>query len=151
MEQAFHAAADAGRFLIGTPHVLSLAPLLGALRLIRQADVAALRAKSLALTAFLRRAVEDRLAKHGVRVVTPAERHRRGAHLTLAHAEAGRLSRALRARGVVPDFRPPDLLRLAPAPLYTTFAECERAVTVLDELLTTRSYESLPDADAPVT
>jgi kynureninase len=151
MEPEFHPANDAGRFLMGTPHVLSLAPLLGALRLILNADVAALRAKSLMLTAFLRHLIERRLHIHGVRVISPAEDHRRGGHITIAHADAGRLSRALRSRGVIPDFRPPDLLRLCPAPLYTSFAECERAVGILDELLTSRSYETLSDRDALVT
>jgi kynureninase len=151
MEPTFHPAADAGRFLLGTPHVLSLAPLVGALELVHRAGVPALRAKSLRLTAWLRQAVEERLTAHGVRVVTPREDHRRGGHITLAHPEAGRLSRALRGRGVIPDFRPPDLLRLAPAPLYTSFAECQRAVDVLDELLTTRAYEQLPERDEPVT
>lgn len=151
MAAEFSPAADAGRFLMGTPHVLSLAPLLGALRLIGKAEVAALRAKSLRLTAFLRQTVERRLARHGVRVVTPEEDHRRGGHLAIAHPDAGRLSRALRARGVIPDFRPPDLLRLCPAPLYTSFAECERAVTVLSELLTNRTYETLPNRNALVT
>jgi kynureninase len=151
MEPEFHPAADAGRFLMGTPHVLSLAPLAGALRLVRRAGVTALRHKSLLLTAFLRREVEARLATHGVRVITPAEEHRRGGHLTLAHPEAGRLSRALRARGVIPDFRPPDLLRLAPAPLYTSFAECQLAVQLLHEILATRAHERLPERDEPVT
>jgi kynureninase len=151
MESEFHPAADAGRFLMGTPHVLTLAPLLGALRLILNADVAALRAKSLRLTAFLRNLIERRLAPHGVRAITPEEDHRRGGHVTLAHPQAGRLSRALRARGVIPDFRPPNLLRLCPAPLYTSFAECERAVRILEELLLGRSYETLPERDALVT
>jgi kynureninase len=151
MAPEFIPAADAGRFLMGTPHVLSLAPLLGALRLILNADVAALRAKSLRLTAFLRQTIERRLARHGVRVMTPAEEHRRGGHINLTHPDAGRLSRALRARGVIPDFRPPDLLRLCPSPLYTSFAECERAVNVIDELLTNRSYETLADRNALVT
>jgi kynureninase len=151
MAPEFQPAADAGRFLMGTPHVLSLAPLLGALRLVLQADVAALRGKSLALTAFLRRCIEQRLATKCVRVVTPAEDHRRGGHITIAHPDAGRLSRALRARCVVPDFRPPDLLRLCPAPLYTSFGECERAVHVIEELLTSRSYDILPERDALVT
>jgi kynureninase len=151
MEPAFHAADDAGRFLMGTPHVLSLAPLAGALRLVGRAGVAALRLKSLLLTAFLRRQVEARLAAHGVRVVTPLDDRRRGGHLTLAHPEAGRLSRAARARGVVPDFRPPDLLRFAPAPLYTSFAECRRAVEILHEILTTGAHERLPDRDELVT
>jgi kynureninase len=151
MEPEFQPAADAGRFLLGTPHVLSLAPLLGALRLILNADVVALRAKSLRLTVFLRQTVERRLAAYGVRVVTPEEDHRRGGHITLAQPDSGRLSRALRARGVIPDFRPPNLLRLCPAPLYTSFAECGRAVDILEELLTGRSYETLPDRDALVT
>src|SRR5262249_17110067 len=69
MEPAFHPAADAGRFLMGTPHVLSLAPLVGALDLVLRAGVPALRRKSLALTGYLRQLVETRLAAHGVRVV----------------------------------------------------------------------------------
>jgi kynureninase len=151
MEPAFHPAGDATRFLMGTPHVLSLAPLLGSLALVLRAGVPALRRKSLALTGYLRAEVEARLARFGVRVVMPREDHRRGGHLTLAHPEADRLSRALRKRGVIPDFRPPDLLRFAPAPLYNSFAECRRAVDVLEDLLATRAYEEVPDRDEPVT
>jgi kynureninase len=151
MSPEFHPAADAGRYLIGTPHVLSLAPVVGALELIHRADILAIYEKSLRLTAFLRKLVEARLARFGVRVVTPHEDHRRGGHLTLAHADAGKLSRALRQRGVIPDFRPPDLLRLAPAPLYTSFAECERAVGVLEDILNSGAHLQLPDRDAPVT
>ena len=151
MEPAFHPAADAGRFLTGTPHIFSIAPLLGSLALIRRAGVAALREKSLQLTRFLREHVETRLADLGVAVITPAEDARRGGHLTLAHPEAGRLSRALRQRGVIPDFRPPNLLRLAPAPLYTSFAECEQAVSILHDILRTKSYEGLPEQDELVT
>jgi kynureninase len=151
MEPTFHPAADAGRFLLGTPHVLSLAPLIGSLSLIQRAGVAALRHKSLLLTEFLRQEVEARLTAHGVRVLTPAEEHRRGGHLALVHPQAGRLSRALRLRGVIPDFRPPDLLRLAPVPLYTSFSECQRAVDALQEILDTHTHERLPECDEPVT
>ncbi len=151
METTFHPASDAGRYLMGTPHVLSLAPLIGSLSLILRAGVPALRRKSLLLTAFLRQEVEARLTTHGVRILTPTEDDRRGGHLTLVHPEAGRLSRALRARGVIPDFRPPDLLRLAPVPLYTSFAECQRAIDVLQEIMDTRAYERLPLRDELVT
>lgn len=151
MSATFHPAADAGRFLAGTPHVFSLAPLVGALGVIGRAGVERIRAKSLAQTAFLRDQVESRLARFGVGVVTPREDHRRGGHVTLRHPAAGNLSRALRAAGVVPDFRPPDLLRLAPAPLYTSFAECERAVAILEDILATGRHEHLGASDAAVT
>lgn len=151
MSAEFHPAPDSGRFLIGTPHVLSLAPVVGALELVRRADLTAMRTKSLAQTGFLRELVEVRLARFGVCMVTPAEDDRRGGHITLAHPAAGKLSRALRARGVIPDHRPPDLLRLAPAPLYTSFAECERAIEILEDILATGAHEPLSDRDAPVT
>jgi kynureninase len=150
MGSAFHPADDAGRFLIGTPHVLSLAPLLGALELINRAGIAAIRRKSEDLTGALV-LLARRLERFGVRVITPREKEHRGGHITLAHPAAGKLSRALRARGVIPDFRPPDLLRLAPAPLYTSLAECERAIDVLEDVLATGAHDQLPDPNGTVT
>lgn len=151
MSAEFLPSDDAGRFQIGTPHVLSLAPLLGALELVNRAGLDAVHQKSLELTGFLSRLVDDRLGRFGVRVITPKESDRRGGQVTLAHPAAGKLSRALRSRGVIPDYRPPDLLRLAPAPLYTSFAECERAIDILEEILATGAHEQLPDRDGPVT
>ncbi len=151
MAVTFHPAADAGRFLIGTPHILSLAPLLGALDVVNRAGMASIRKKSLELTRFLRVQVEERLTRLAVQVVTPRLDDARGGHLTLKHSEASKLSRALRSRGVIPDFRPPDLLRLAPSPLYTSFQECLQAVEILEEILTTRAHEQLPETDAAVT
>jgi kynureninase len=150
MGSAFHPADDAGRFLIGTPHVLSLAPVLGALELINRAGIDAIRRKSQDLTGTLL-LLARRLERFGVRVITPREKEHRGGHITLAHPAAGKLSRALRARGVIPDFRPPDLLRLAPAPLYTSFAECERAIDVLEDIIATGAHEQLPDPNGTVT
>ena len=111
----------------------------------------AIRAKSLLLTAKLTEDISARLKRFGVRIVTPIEEARRGGHITLSHPAAGKLSRALRACGVIPDFRPPDLLRLAPAPLYTSFAECERAIDILYDILTTNAHEQLADANDAVT
>jgi kynureninase len=140
MESAFHPAPDAGRFLLGTPQILSLAPLLGALQMIQQTSMQAIREKSLKLTGFLREHVQARLSHNGVAIVTPFDDSRRGGHLALRHPHAAQLSLALRQKGVVPDYRPPDLLRLAPVPLYTSFSECVRAVEILEELLRTGSY-----------
>lgn len=148
MADTFHPAADAHRYLIGTPHILSLAPLLGSLRVILDAGIERIRAKSLSQTAYLRELVERHLCRFGVTVITPREDHRRGGHLTLAHPAAGKLSAALRSQGVIPDFRPPDLLRLAPAPLYTSFAECEQAVTVLEDLLSSGDHLTQTSTEA---
>ena len=151
MGPTFHPADDTGRYLIGTPHVLSLAPLVGALELIGRAGLPAIRGKSLQLTAFLRQEIETRLGGYGAVVVTPRGDAERGAHIAVKHPEAGRLSRALRLRGVIPDFRLPDLLRLAPAPLYTSFAECAAAVDVLEDLLRTGAHLQLPEHRDAVT
>jgi kynureninase len=151
MDSTFYPARDAGRFLISTPHVLSMAPLLGALELIGRAGISAIRGKSLLLTQTLRVEIDARLQRFGVRVVTPFEHDHRGGHLSLCHPAAGRLSQALRARGVIPDFRPPDLLRLAPAPLYTSFAECVRTVDILEEILATGAHDQFPERHDRVT
>ena len=151
MSAELHPAADAGRFQIGTPHVFSLAPLLGALDVLNEAGIDRIRAKSVAQTRFLIDLRQERLGRFGVGLVTPREPERRGGHVTFTHPEAAKLSRALRAAGVVPDFRPPDMLRFAPAPLYTSFAECEAGVEALARILTDGTHHRLPDADDPVT
>lgn len=143
MAGEFTPAGGAGALQIGTPSILGMAPLLGALDLFEAAGMEPLRQKSLDLTAFLRALVEQRLARFGVSVCTPAEDERRGGHLALVHPEASRLCRALRENGVVPDFRPPDIIRLAPAPLYNTFAECWDAVARLETILAENRYAHL--------
>lgn len=146
MQPTFYPAQDAGRFLLGTPHILSMVPLLGSLQVIRAVGIEAIREKSLKLTTFLREQVQAQLSSYGVTIVTPVEDERRGGHLTLRHPQAVKLSLALRQRGVIPDYRPPDLLRLAPAPLYTSISECAHAVEILETLLRTGSYlETTPD------
>jgi kynureninase len=154
MAAKFHPAADAGRFLISTPSILSLAPLLGSLRLINEVGISNIREKSLLLTCAMRMQIEfeHRLdSRFGVRIITPHEDVFRGGHLTLQHAQAGKLSRALRARGVIPDFRPPNLLRLAPSPLFTSLEESVRAVEILEDILRTGAHEQMPDSNALVT
>ncbi|MEY2881508.1 MAG: kynureninase [Verrucomicrobiota bacterium] len=145
-------AAGAAALHIGTPPMLSLAPLLGSLELIAAAGgIAALRAKSLALTDFLLAHLDAELAPLGVTVVTPSAHLARGGHLALAHPDAWRLCQALRSAGVVADFRTPDLLRLAPSPLYTSFADCAAAIARLKHILLTRAHENFPATRALVT
>jgi kynureninase len=145
-------AAGAAALHVGTPPILSLAPLLGSLELIAEAGgVAALRAKSLALTDFLLERIEADLAPLGFSIVTPRDHPARGGHLALAHADAWRFCQAWKAAGVVPDFRPPDLIRVAPSPLYTSFADCAEAITRLKQIALTRAHENFPATRAQVT
>ncbi len=144
-------AAGAAALHLGTPHILSLAPLLGSLELIEAAGgLCALRAKSLALTDFLLALIDRDLAPLGFTVATPRGEPARGGHLALAHPDAWRFCQALKAADVVPDFRAPDLLRLAPSPLYTSFADCAEAIARLKHIALTRAHENFPSAPALV-
>ena len=145
-------APGASALHIGTPHLLSLAPLQGSLEIIAEAGgIAPLRAKSLALTTSLMELVETELAGGGFSIVSPRADAERGGHVTLAHPDAWRICSALKAAGVVPDFRPPDMIRLAPAPLYTSFAECAEAIARLKEIMRTKAHEKFPSARPLVT
>jgi kynureninase len=138
-------APDATALHIGTPHLLSLAPLLGSLEIVAEAGgVPALRVKSLAQTAFLTELVDTGLAGHGFSLANPRADDQRGGHVALVHPDAWRICQALKAAGVVPDFRPPDVIRLAPAPLYTSFADCAGAVARLIEIMRTKAHEQFP-------
>lgn len=145
-------APGAAALQIGTPHVLSLAPLLGSLELVAEAGgIEALRAKSVALTDYLIARCETELAPLGFGLITPRAHDSRGGHLALSHPEAWRICQALKAAGVVGDFRAPDLIRLAPAPLYTSFAECAEAISRLTSIVSARDHEKFSPARGLVT
>jgi len=91
------------------------------------------------------------LAPPGFTVVTPRAPERRGGHVSLAHPEAWRICQALRAAGVVPDFRPPDVVRLAPVALYNSYTDCVAAVERLRHIVTARAFEKFPAARDSVT
>jgi kynureninase len=145
------AATGAGAMQIGTPNILSMAPLIGSLSMIREAGVERIRRKSLALTDLMIRIADSMLVSPGFKVVNPRPHNRRGGHVALAHPEAGRICRALRAAGVVPDFRPPDIVRLAPSPLYTRFADCVEALRILTNVMHSAALEDVGDEREMVT
>jgi kynureninase len=144
-------AGGAASLHIGTPHILSLAPLLGSLELIAQTGgIDALRAKSLAQTGFLMERIECELATFLVSIVSPRTASERGGHVAITVPDGWRVCQALKAAGVVPDFRYPDLIRLSPSPLYTSYTDCADAVARLKQILLTRAYETFPAAPALV-
>ena len=126
--------AGAEGWQISNPPVLSTAPLLASLDVFQRADIARLRAKSIALTGFLQRLIEHRLSDT-VEIVTPDAAAERGSQLSLAIAlpalEAKRCHERLLAAGVIGDWREPDILRWAPAPLYNSYRDVFAAVAAL--------------------
>jgi kynureninase len=135
MAPGYVPAAGIRQVVSGTPAILAAVPLLAALELLEEAGIAAVRAKSLALTDFVLDLVDDWLVPHGVEVISPRDVLRRGGHVTIRRAGFQEVVNHLWARGVLPDYREPDALRLGPAPLSTSFTEVHQGLAVLRDLL----------------
>ncbi|MFC4077829.1 kynureninase [Salinithrix halophila] len=144
MDHRLTPAADTGAFQIGTPHVLSLAPLIGSLEIFAEAGIHRIRTKSLRQTRYLMGLVEAELDGMGFSFGNPLEDHRRGGHVCLLHEEAVRISKSLKEHWVIPDFRAPDVIRLAPIALYTSYREVWEAIRRLKEIMESREYEKYP-------
>jgi len=127
----FQPMSGAEGWQISNPPVLSAAPLLASLELFRRADFRRLRAKSIALTDFLRSSIEA-LAPGLVEFITPRAAAERGCQLSMRLPQAAaRASASLSAAGVVGDWRQPDILRLAPVPSYNSYREVFLAAQAL--------------------
>ncbi|MEV5954829.1 kynureninase [Streptomyces sp. NPDC051987] len=135
MRSAYEPAAGAVRGRVGTPDILSMLALEAALEAWEGVSVAAVRAKSLALTDFFLECVEAYVPAGRVTCVTPVAHEERGSQIALRCADAGEVMKRLIERGVVGDFRHPDVLRFGFTPLYVGFADAERAARVLGEVL----------------
>lgn len=142
MEHVLTPAETAGAYQIGTPHVLSMAPLYGSLQLFAEAGVESIRKKSLHITRYMMELIEHELAGMGFAIGNPRQDERRGGHVCLEHAEAARICKALKDQGVTPDFRAPNVIRLAPVPLYTSYADVWQAIQILKRIMVEKLYES---------
>jgi len=120
MDDHFTPQAGAAAWQLSNPPVLAMAALKGSLDIFHQVGMPALRRKSLALTGFLHRLLSS--ADPPVKIITPADAEQRGCHLSLlVPGGAGDHVLRLAERGFICDAREPDLLRVAPVPLYNTF------------------------------
>ena len=135
MAPGYEPAAGIGAMLSGTPPVLALTAVQSGLELIAEAGLDAIRAKGIALTEYAIALADAWLTRGGVSVASPRESARRGAHVALAHPDARRLCRELIARGVIVDFREPDIVRAGLSPLSTSFDDVRRGLLALRELL----------------
>ena len=123
MEQGYVPADGVSALLSGTPGVLGLVAVEEGVKLVAEAGIDAIHEKGRALTALAIELHDAWLAELGFALVTPRDPERRGAHVSVGHARARELSRALIDAGVIPDFRPPDVIRLGLSPLTTSFAD----------------------------
>jgi kynureninase len=141
MDLSMVVAPNAGGYQIGTPHILSMAPLLGSLEMVLEAGIGNIREKSLALTQYMMDLVNDELSGLGFTIGNPTSDPYRGGHVSLEHTEAARICKALKEKGVIPDFRAPNVIRLAPIALYTTFEDVWFVISILKEIMVNKTYE----------
>jgi kynureninase len=134
----YQAAKGIRKFISGTPPVLAMQPLKDMLELIEEAGLAAVRRKSVALTSHAVTLADELLAPLGAVLASPSDAAERGSHITVDHPRFAEVTAALWRRGVIPDFRPPDGIRIGLSPLSTSFGELERGVEAVAEELRAR-------------
>jgi kynureninase len=130
-----------GRALCGTQPIVSLAMVECGLDVFDQTSMDAIRAKSLALTDLFISLVEARCASHPLGLVTPREHARRGSQVSFTHPHGYAVMAALIERGVIGDYREPQIMRFGFTPLYTSFADVWDAVEILRQILDDAAYD----------
>lgn len=133
-------ATDAGAYQIGTPNLLSLAPIIGSLNMFGEARMGRIRQKSLQLTGYFLELIQHELRDYGFTIGNPID-NTRGGHILLEHQEAARICKALKKDGVIPDFRAPNGIRLAPVALYNSFEDVWHTVQKLKIIMDEKRYE----------
>jgi len=131
MEPGYEPVEGIRAFLSGTPPILALHALSAGVELVERAGIARIRAKGIALTEYAIALADSWLAEHGITVASPREAALRGAHVALAREDAQSLCQRLATRGVLADYRAPDVVRLGLSPLSTSFAEVWDALSAL--------------------
>ena len=137
---AYRGAAGIACNLVGTPPMLSLAALEAGVDLMLEADLGAIWAKSMALGDLFIALVEQELPAAGLTLAAPRDAAARGSQVSLRHPEGYAIVQALIARGVIGDFRAPDIARFGFGPLYTSHAEIWDAVAALKDVMATAAW-----------
>ena len=148
MQPEFAPAAGIRRALCGTQPIVSLALVECGLDVFAQTDMGAIRKKSLALTDLFIDLVEQRCAGHPLSLATPREHHLRGSQVSFAHPHGYPVMQALIGRGVIGDYREPEIMRFGFTPLYTRFVDVWDAVDILAGILDGQQYDVGAKRDA---
>jgi kynureninase len=146
------ARADGIRaMLCSTPQMLSMTALEAALDAFDGIAMCDVQAKGRALGDLMIKLADERLIQFGVGIASLRDGARRGNHVSLTHPEGYRIMQALIARGVIGDFRAPDVMRFGFGPLYVRYVDVFDAVAVLEEILATGAWKAVPLASGTVT
>ncbi len=140
-EDRYRPAPGIRRQLCGTPTVLSLAALDAALEVYADVDMKAVRDKAVRLGDLFLDFIEQRCAGQGLEVACPRDGRSRGSQVALRHDEGYAIMQALIARGVIGDFRAPDVLRFGITPLYQRYTDMWDAVDILKTILERRDWD----------
>ncbi|MBI1214038.1 MAG: kynureninase [Alphaproteobacteria bacterium] len=135
-------AEGIAKMLTGTPPMLSLAALEAALDVFAGLDMRKVQAKASSLTELFIELSDERLTRHGFTVASPRNAAARGAQASLAHPEAYAVVQALIARGVIGDFRAPDVARFGLVPLYLSHVDVFDAVGIIDDVMETEAWNT---------
>jgi kynureninase len=136
MGGAYDPVPGVGRFLAGTPAVAGIVALDAGISPLLSAGMPAVWAKTRRLVGLLAGRAEELLTPLGARSASPSDPARRGGHFSISHPHAWAATRALIDRGlVVADFRAPDVMRLAPVALYTSYVEAWDAIDRIASVL----------------
>ncbi len=139
MGERYEPAGGVRRFLSGTPPILAMQPMADMLSVIDEAGMTAVRAKSVELTSFAVDWCDAELTPFGARLASPRAAAQRGGHVTVDHPHFAEIVPALQRRGVIPDFRGPDGLRIGLSPLTTSFTELLAGLEAIREELHARA------------
>jgi kynureninase len=144
MGPRYDPAAGIDAFLTGTPNIVGAVAVEEGARLLGEAGMLALRAKSIELTSYLIALADEWLAPLGFAVASPRDSSRRGGHVSLRHDDAWQITQALIKADVVGDYRTPDRLRLCPVSIFTSFTEVWEAMDRLRGISASKSYADMP-------
>lgn len=141
LNHKFEQAPDAVAFQTGTPSHFAMAPLEGVLNIYDKAGLLNIRAKSLNLTSYLMYLIDLMLRDYGYSYNNPTDDTKRGGHVALVHDEAYRICLALKEHNVVPDYREPNVIRLAPIALYNSYEDAYTLVKALETIGKNKEWE----------
>lgn len=147
----YRPAAGMARFATGTMPILSLIGADVGVDISVEAGIDAIRTKSRALTALMVELFDELPVEYGFSLGSPRAAEQRGGHVSLRHQDGFRIAQALIDRGVVPDFRAPDVIRLGAAPLYIGFVEVWNAFARLRDIMDTGGHLDFPAEPSGVT